>query len=156
MPRPQQIRANVFAATQEIPNRFLLVRRDVDGRQGAGAVEDGELGSIAAICFDAITGTARDQGRSDDLALDPFGRQRALQLEAARAGFITAPHRSDLTLQPLGEAQDGRAIRGERVHGSCPLPRQKYRRHCRGGMLIERNQRSRLHGDRPPLYAALL
>src|SRR5688572_9184169 len=24
MPRPQQIRANVFAATQEIPNRFLL------------------------------------------------------------------------------------------------------------------------------------
>jgi hypothetical protein len=35
------------------------------------------------------------------------------------------------------------------------VPRQQDGGDRRGGVLIERNQRSRLHGDRPPLYAAL-
>jgi hypothetical protein len=90
MPRPQQIRPNVFPTPQEIARGFFLFGGNVNGRQGAGAIQDRELTGIPPVRFDAIPRTTRNQGRRDDLAPNaPLG-QRPLQLNAARPGFVAA------------------------------------------------------------------
>jgi hypothetical protein len=63
----QEIRADVFATAQEISRGFFLLGRDVDGGEGAGASEDGKLGGVAAIGFDAVAWAARNQGGRDDV-----------------------------------------------------------------------------------------
>jgi hypothetical protein len=118
MASAQQVRADVLAAPQQIAHRFFLVRRDVDRRQGTRTVQDRELARVTPIRFDAITRTPRDQRGRNDLARNLFGRHRALQLEAARAGFVTATYRSDLTLQSLDEAKD----RGNYPTPACVAP----------------------------------
>ena len=45
----QQVRANVFAAAQEIARRFFLLGRNVNGGQRTGAMEHRELAGVAAI-----------------------------------------------------------------------------------------------------------
>ena len=62
MPRPEQVGADVFAAAQQIARRFFLLGRDVDGGERAGAIEERELRRIAAIGFNAVAGTARNEG----------------------------------------------------------------------------------------------
>ena len=153
--RPQQIGTDVISASQQIADRFLLLGGDMNRCERTRAIENRELGRIAAIRLDPIARAPRDQGRRDDVARDPVGRHRPLQLEAARAGFVATGHRTDLTLQPLDEAQNRRTIRRQGVQDRRPLPWQQHSRHRCGGVLIERDERSRLHGDRPPLYAAL-
>ena len=43
MPGPQQIGANVFPTPQQIPGGFFLLGRNVNRRQGAGAIENRQL-----------------------------------------------------------------------------------------------------------------
>ncbi|HET9192720.1 MAG TPA: hypothetical protein VFO21_07560 [Vicinamibacterales bacterium] len=155
MPRAQQVRPDIFATPQQVADGFLLLRRHVNGGQRAGAVQHGKLAGISPIRFDAVTGAARDERRRDDVARNVCGGHRALQLEAARTGLVTAADAPDLPLQPCHEPEDRRTIRRQRMQGRRALSGQKHCRHRRGGVLIEGNQRSRLHGDRPPLYAAL-
>src|SRR5262245_57475559 len=62
MTRPQQIRLNVLATTQQIPRGFFLVRRNVDRRQRASAIQDRQVTGIATIGLDAIAGTTWNQG----------------------------------------------------------------------------------------------
>jgi hypothetical protein len=61
-----------------------------------------------------------------------------------------------LPLQPLHEPQDGLRLGREGVQHRRPLLGQQHSLDRRGGMLIEGDDRDRLHHDRPPLYAALL
>src|SRR6266566_3584743 len=56
----EEIRADVFAAAQEIAHGLFELGRNVNRGEGAGAIEDGELARVTAIGFDAVTGTARD------------------------------------------------------------------------------------------------
>jgi hypothetical protein len=90
----QQIGAHVFATPQQIPRRLFLVGRNMDRGERTGPIQDRQLPRIAAIGFDAIARTTRDQRRGDELAWNRVGGQRALQLEAAGPRFIAAPHRS--------------------------------------------------------------
>ena len=92
--RPEQIDADVLAAAEEIAGRFFLLGRNVDGRQGAGAIEDRELRGIAAVGFDASAGSTRNQRGRDDVTRDAVRRQGTLEFEAARAGFVAALDRS--------------------------------------------------------------
>ena len=85
MARAQEIRADVFATAQEIARRFFLLGRDVDRRQRAGAIEDGELARIAPIGLDPIAGPPRNQRRRDDVTGNAVCGQRALQLKPTRA-----------------------------------------------------------------------
>ena len=55
MSGPEEIHANVLAAAEEITRRFFLLRGNVNRREGAGAVQDGELAGIAPVGLDAIT-----------------------------------------------------------------------------------------------------
>jgi hypothetical protein len=96
--RAQQIGANVLAAPQEIADCFLLVRGHVNRRQRSRAKQHGELPGVAPVGLDAITGPAWDQCRRHDLAGNPLRAHRALQLEAAGAGFVTASDGPDLAL----------------------------------------------------------
>ena len=52
----EQVRANVFPTAEEIAGSFLLVSGNVDGGEGASAVEDGELPGIATVGLDAVPG----------------------------------------------------------------------------------------------------
>jgi hypothetical protein len=151
----QEIGADVFATAQQIARGFFLLGRNVDRGQGARPIEQGELASIAPVGFDAIAGTTRNQCRSDDVARNAAGRQRALQLEAAWAGFVTTLDRS-LALQAIDEAENREAIGRERVQRGRPLPPREDCGDCCRCVLIEGNDDSRLRHGRPPLYAALL
>ena len=72
-------------------------------------------------------------------------RETPLQLEAARARFVAAPHRP-WRAQPLDEPAESSANPDVSVmQRGRPLPRQQHRR-CdrRGGVLIERDDGNRL------------
>jgi hypothetical protein len=109
---------------------------------------------IASIRFDPITRAAWDEGRRNDVARNRALLQDALERKAARARFVATSHGS-VSAQPLDEAHNRRTVRRQRVERGCPMPGQQHRRHRRRGVLIESNDGSRLHHDRPPLYAAL-
>ena len=143
-----------IATPEQIAGRFFLRRRNVDGGECAGAIEDRELPGVAAIRLDAIAGAPRDQRRGDDVTGDRMRREGALQLEAARPGFV-ATGDGALSFHALDETLNRRNVRRQRMQRRRPVPRQQDRRHRRGRVLIERNDGSRLHHDRPPLYAAL-
>jgi len=86
------------------PCRFFLLGRDVDGGEGARAIEDGELAGIASIRFDAIAWPAQDQRRCDHITRNVVPGQRALELKATRSCFIAALNRSGA--QRLDESQN--------------------------------------------------
>lgn len=92
MSSAQQIRADVFTAAEEITRRFSLVTGNVDRREGAGPMQDGELTGVAAISLDAITRAPRNQRWRDHLARYVAGAERALQLEAAGPRFVAAAY----------------------------------------------------------------
>src|SRR5687767_12643078 len=91
MPRPQQIDADVLATAQQVADRFLLIRGDVNGGQRARPIQDRELTGITPVGLNPVAWSARNQRRSNDLARHPLSGQRPLQLEATRAGLIAAP-----------------------------------------------------------------
>jgi hypothetical protein len=150
----EEIGTDVFAAPEQIASGFFLLRRNVDGRQGTGSIEHGELAGIPAIRLDAITGSTRDQRRGDDIARDAAPLEGAAELEPARARFVATADRP-LALQPLDEFQDRRMIRSQGMKRRRLMAGQEDCRYRRGGVLIEGNDGCRLHHDRPPLYAAL-
>ena len=49
VPRAEEIGTDVFATAQEIASGLLLLGRDVDGGQRAGAIEERQLNGIAAV-----------------------------------------------------------------------------------------------------------
>ena len=151
MTRAQQVGPNVFPTAEQIARRLFLVARDMNRGQRAGAIEHRELPRVTTIGVDAVTGTARDQGRRDHVTGDVMSRQRALQLEAARPGFVATLDRP-LAVQALDTAQNRRTVRRQRVERWRPLSGQQDRGHRRRRVLIEGNDGSRLRHDRPPLY----
>lgn len=155
MSRAEQIGADILAAPQQIPRRFLLLGRNVNRGQRARAIEHGQVARVTAVGLNAVTCAARDQGWRDHVAANTVHRQRPLQLEPTRARLVTALHRT-LALDPLHESENRRRLGRQTVQRGRPLPRQQDCGDRRRGVLIKRNQRSKLHGDRPPLYAALL
>ena len=70
MPGAQQIGTNVFATAEQIASGFFLLGRNVNGRQGAGAIQNRQLAGIAPIRFDAIARPAGNQRRRDHVARD--------------------------------------------------------------------------------------
>ena len=60
MPRAEQIGLNVFTTAQEIARGLVLLGRDMDRGERAGALEDGELARVAAVRLDAIARPARN------------------------------------------------------------------------------------------------
>ena len=61
---------------QQIARRLLLIRRDVNGGQRAGAMQDRQLGRNATIGLDPIPRTTRNQRGDDHVAGDPVLAQR--------------------------------------------------------------------------------
>ena len=92
VPRAEEIGADVFATPQQIAGGFFLLGGNVNGRERAGAIQDGELAGIAAIGFDAIAGPPGNERGRDDVTRDAVRGERALELEATRAGFVAALH----------------------------------------------------------------
>ena len=78
MSRAQQVRADVFATSQQIARGFFLLGGNVNRRQGAGAKENRELPRIPPIRLDAVAGATRNQRRRDHVTRDTLLRQRAL------------------------------------------------------------------------------
>lgn len=66
---------------------------------------------------------ARSQRRRDDVTRYAIGRQRALQLESARARLIAAAKRA-LALEPLNKPPATRRIRGHPVLLPAPCNRE--------------------------------
>ena len=154
MPGAQEIGANVFAAAQEIARRLLLLGGNVDGGEGAGAIQDRELAGIAAIGFHPVPRTTRDQRRGDDVARDAVRDQGPLELEPAGAGLVATLHGA-AAAYPFDEPQDRWNVRRQLMERGRSLIRKQDRRDRRRRVLIEGNDGSRLRHDRPPLYAAL-
>ena len=96
----------VFATPQQIARGLFLVRRNVNRRQRAGPIENGQLPRVPTVRLHAIPCTAGDQGRRDHVARHLVPGQGALELKAAGPGFITTAHRT-LTTDTRDEADDG-------------------------------------------------
>ena len=123
MPRAEQVRPNVLTTTQEIAGGFFLLSRNVNGREGAGAIQNGELARIAAVRLDAIASAPRNERWRNDVARNLAAGQRALELESARPGFVATPHRA-LSLHPRDESLNRRDVRRQRVQRWPLLPWQ--------------------------------
>ena len=154
VPGAKQIGADVLTTAEEIPRGLFLLGRNVNGCQCAGPIQHGEVPGIASIGLDAITGTSWDERRRDDVAGNLARLECPSQLEAARPCFVATGH-SALPAQPVDDAEDRRTVRRQRVQRRSPMSREQDRGDRRRCMLIESNDGSRLHHDRPPLYAAL-
>ncbi len=118
VPGAEEIGPNVFATAEEIAGGFFLLGRNVNRRQGAGAIEHGEVAGIAAIGLDAITGPARNQRRCDHLAWNVARTQGAPQLEAAGPSFVAACE-GPFAAETLDEFQNGGAVRRQRMQRRC-------------------------------------
>ena len=156
MPRAEEIGADVLTTAQQIAGRFLLLGRDVDGRQRARAIQDRELAGIAAIRLDAIARRGAESRRARSRRTESRARSAP-----AGAQSRTGPPRNSTAPAPAAAvARTKRTIVGrlrrQRVQRRRPLARQQDGGHRRRGMLIEGDDSCRLHHDRPPLYAALL
>ena len=111
----QQIDGDVFATTEQIARGFFLLGRNVDGGERTRAVEDGELGGIAAIGFDAVTGATRNQGGRDDIARHAVRGEGALQFKATGACFVAALDGCAAAPQAVDEATNRRSVGAERM-----------------------------------------
>jgi len=129
----------------------FLRRRNVDGGQRAGPIEERQLGRVAAVGLDAIARPPGNEAGRNDVAREVMRHQRALQLEPARSGLVAALHRAG-PVHPLHEAQHRREVRGQMMDGRPLLARQQDGGDRRDRVLIEGNDGSRLCHDRPPLY----
>jgi hypothetical protein len=76
--RTEHIGPDVLPAPEEITGGFFLFRRNVNRREHARPIQDGELAGIAAIRLDAIAGAARDQSWSNDVAWNLAAGKKAL------------------------------------------------------------------------------
>jgi hypothetical protein len=114
MPRAEQISADVFTTSEEVPGGFFLLGRNVNRRERARSIQHREVRGIPAVGFDAIARTSRDECGRDDVAGDRAGLECSSKLEPARPRFVTTGHQS-LPAQPVDEAQNGRAVRCERM-----------------------------------------
>ena len=128
MPRSQEIGADVFAASEQVARRFFLLGWDVDRGQGAGSIQNGELRRIAPVRFDPHARAARNERRGDHVTRHLTRLKTPLQLEAARPGFVAAPHGSAAT-DPIDESADRRQIWRELMDRRRPLTRQEDRGH---------------------------
>jgi hypothetical protein len=92
VPGAQQIGPNVLAAPQQVARRLFVFGGDMDGGQRPRAIQNGELCGISTIRFDPHTGAPRNEGRGNHVARHVARLKKSLQLEAARARFVAAPH----------------------------------------------------------------
>ena len=74
--------------------RLFLLGGNVDRGQRLGAIKHRELARISPVRFDPVARPSGDQSRGNDVAGNALRRQRAVQLEAARPGLVTAAHRT--------------------------------------------------------------
>ena len=109
VPGAQEIGANVFATAQQIAGGFFLLGGNVNRGKRAGAIQDRQLAGIAAVSFDAIAGTTRNQRRGDDVTRNLVRGQGALHLEATGAGLIATLHRP-VTPDALNEPKNRRTV----------------------------------------------
>jgi hypothetical protein len=146
----QQIGAEGLAAPEQIPRRFLLVARNVDGGERASAIPHGELAGVPAVGLNAVSRAPRNERRGDDLTAHAVRREGALQFEATRPGFVAAANRADTPAYAIDKAEYGPTIGRQGVERRGARPRQEHRRDRRGRVLIEGDNGSRLRHDRPP------
>jgi hypothetical protein len=121
--RAQKIGADVFATAEQIAGRFFLFARNVDGGEGAGPVQHRQVTRITTVGFNAVAGSTRNQRGRNHVARNLVRSERALQLEAARPGFVTTGHRA-LALRAWDEPQDRRDIRRQRMQRRFLVPRE--------------------------------
>ena len=76
----EEVRPHVFPAPQQVAGRLFLLGLDMNRREDAGPIEDGELAGVAPIGLDAIAGATRDQRGRDDVAGHGASREEPLQV----------------------------------------------------------------------------
>ena len=79
----------------------------MDGDEVVGAEHFGELGGVALVGLDAVTGTRGDQGGGDHIATNAHLEKPASDPEAAPAGFIADVKVGELAVLLLGDAPNG-------------------------------------------------
>ena len=78
----------VFARAHEIPQGFIVGRRNVDRRELAGAMQPGQRVAIPAIRLDPIAAPLRHARRIDDDAVFTLGGEIAMKTKPAGARFV--------------------------------------------------------------------
>ena len=123
MPSAQEIGANIFTTAQEVARRLFLVAGNVNGGERPRPMEHRELTGIAAVGFDAIARSPGNQRGGNHVTGNLVGGKCALQLEAARPGFIAAAHRP-LAVEALDKAEKRRTIRCQGMQRRRALSRE--------------------------------
>ena len=118
--RAEQIGTDVFATAQQIAGGLFLLGGNVNGGERTGAIEHGELARIPTVGLNPIASAPRDERRRDHLARNVARLQRALQLKAARPGFV-ATAEGALAAQTREELENRRTIRRQRMQRGCPM-----------------------------------
>jgi hypothetical protein len=90
-----EVLADILASPDEIPDGLLVRGGDADSGEFAGAIQARELGGVAPVGLDAVTGALGNQGRGDDVADDPHRRELPIELEPTgpRFGWWWTPPR---------------------------------------------------------------
>ena len=95
----------VFPRAHQIPQGFIVRRRDVDRREFAGAMEPSQGVAIAPVGLDPIAAPFRHALRINDDAVLPLGGEIAVDAKPARVRFV---HKAQ---DAVGRAQRARDLR---------------------------------------------
>jgi hypothetical protein len=80
-----------IAKPKEPSQGLLLLGWDMDGGEMAASVEPGEHDGVDAIGLTVIAGLSGDEGRGDDVAVEPVVGEHPVEDEAGTGGFVTSP-----------------------------------------------------------------
>jgi hypothetical protein len=86
--RPALVMDGGRAGANQVTNGFVLLVRDMDGREFPGSIKTGKLIGIPPVRLHPIGSLFGNERRTDQVAANAFAAQMAAKNEAARPGFI--------------------------------------------------------------------
>jgi hypothetical protein len=104
--RGRQITDGIFTRPAQIPNGFILNRRDIDRGEVPRAHQACQFDGVTTVGFDPISGLFGDQGGSDDPANMAFCGEIAVEPIATRPSFIDKDEVWAFGLQPADQFID--------------------------------------------------
>ena len=147
----------VLARAHQIPQGFILGRRNVDRRELAGAMQPGQGVAVPPIGLDPIAAPFRHARGIDDDAVFPLGGEIAVDAKPTRAGLIHEAQPSVRRPQRSDHLGHGLQVAGDHpvVAHFAASPLLRDRDVDRFLVDIHPHEHATFRHDLPPLYVAL-
>jgi hypothetical protein len=110
--RAEDLALEALTTTHEIPDPLFGRRGDTNGGELTDSVEPAKLGGIVAIVLTPFAGPGGNEGRSDDVTVDPPGGDRTVENVAGPTRFVASTNLTP-SCPPVEEPAELAEIVGE-------------------------------------------